>query len=85
MEFAYHVVDVFTTAPLEGNALAVFPDAAGLGTPAMQRVARELNLSETTFVLPAESTPEAIRVRKQILQINLRPRRSEAIEDAQSV
>jgi len=63
MEFAYHVVDVFTTAPLEGNALAVFPDAAGLGTPAMQRVARELNLSETTFVLPAESTPEAIRVR----------------------
>jgi trans-2,3-dihydro-3-hydroxyanthranilate isomerase len=53
MELAYHVVDVFTTTPLEGNPLAVFPDARELETNAMQRIARELNLSETTFVLPA--------------------------------
>ena len=63
MKLAYHVVDVFTTTPLEGNALAVFPDATGVDPATMQRVARELNLSETTFVLPAESTAEATRVR----------------------
>lgn len=63
MELVYHVVDVFTTAPLEGNALAVFPDASGLDSGTMQRIARELNLSETTFILPKESTEEATRVR----------------------
>ncbi len=63
MEFNYHVVDVFTTTPLEGNALAVFPDASGMDGATMQRVARELNLSETTFVLPKESTDDAVRVR----------------------
>ena len=63
MKLTYHVVDVFTTSPLEGNALAVFPDAGDLDSTMMQRIARELNLSETTFVLPAESTPESTRVR----------------------
>jgi trans-2,3-dihydro-3-hydroxyanthranilate isomerase len=63
MEFAYHVVDVFTQVPLEGNPLAVFPDARGLDTVTMQRIARELNLSETTFVLPAESADAVARVR----------------------
>ena len=63
MEYRYHVVDVFTTTALEGNALAVFPDASGMETKMMQRVARELNLSETTFILPAESRNGATRVR----------------------
>lgn len=63
MELAYHVVDVFTTAPLEGNALGVFPDASGLDSGTMQRIARELNLSETTFILPKESIAAATRVR----------------------
>ncbi len=63
MEFAYHVVDVFTTTPMQGNALAVFPDATGMESATMQRVARELNLSETTFVLPQESRDGATRVR----------------------
>jgi trans-2,3-dihydro-3-hydroxyanthranilate isomerase len=49
----YLVVDVFTRAPLEGNGLGVFPDARGLSTEIMQRLARELNLSETVFLLPA--------------------------------
>jgi trans-2,3-dihydro-3-hydroxyanthranilate isomerase len=49
----YVVVDVFTQAPLEGNGLGVFTDARGLSTERMQRLARELNLSETVFLLPA--------------------------------
>lgn len=48
--YPYKVVDVFTRVPLEGNALAVFPDARGIDDPTMQRIARELNLSETVFV-----------------------------------
>ena len=45
-------VDVFTDRPFRGNALAVFPDARGLTTKEMQLLANEMNLSETTFVLP---------------------------------
>ncbi len=46
------VCDVFTSVPLAGNALAVFTDARDLDGGRMQAVARETNLSETTFVLP---------------------------------
>jgi trans-2,3-dihydro-3-hydroxyanthranilate isomerase len=48
----YEVADVFTENPLEGNPVAVFFDANGLEAHDMQRIARELNLSETTFVFP---------------------------------
>jgi trans-2,3-dihydro-3-hydroxyanthranilate isomerase len=48
----YMIVDVFTGAPLEGNPLAVFTDARTITPEQMQRVAREMNLSETVFVLP---------------------------------
>ena len=48
----YAVADVFTENPLEGNPVAVFFDAQGLEAHDMQRIARELNLSETTFVFP---------------------------------
>ena len=48
--FRYRVVDVFTRVPLEGNALAVFPDSRGIDDATMQRIARELNLSETVFI-----------------------------------
>src|SRR5260370_40373388 len=50
--YRYRVVDVFTETPLEGNPLAVFPVAAGLDEATMQGIAKGLNLSETTFVLP---------------------------------
>jgi trans-2,3-dihydro-3-hydroxyanthranilate isomerase len=50
LEFAQ--VDVFAERPLEGNALAIFPDARGLSTAEMQSLARETNLCETTFILP---------------------------------
>jgi len=46
----YQVVDVFTRVPLEGNALAVFPDSHGIDDVMKQRIARELNLSETVFI-----------------------------------
>jgi len=45
-------VDVFTSSPLQGNQLAVFTDGAGLSDRTMQAIAKEMNLSETTFVLP---------------------------------
>jgi trans-2,3-dihydro-3-hydroxyanthranilate isomerase len=47
-------VDVFTQHPLQGNQLAVFTDARGLADVEMQRIAKETNLSETTFVFPDE-------------------------------
>jgi trans-2,3-dihydro-3-hydroxyanthranilate isomerase len=50
---AYTVLDVFTDTPLEGNPLAVFHDGSGVDAHTMQRAARELNLSETVFVLGA--------------------------------
>jgi len=49
---AYVNVDVFTANPLEGNQLAVFTDGSGLTTEQMQRIAKETNYSETTFVVP---------------------------------
>lgn len=51
----YCLVDVFTERPLSGNPLAVFTNAAGVSPELMQRIARETNLSETAFILPAES------------------------------
>jgi trans-2,3-dihydro-3-hydroxyanthranilate isomerase len=55
----YVVVDVFTGTPFEGNQLAVFTDARGLADELMQRLARELNFSETVFVLPPEGPGDA--------------------------
>jgi PhzF family phenazine biosynthesis protein len=52
-------LDVFTRTPLAGNPLAVFTDARGLTDKQMQALAREMNLSETTFILPREPEPEA--------------------------
>ena len=51
-------LDVFAEHPLEGNALAVFPDGRDLSTDEMQRLARETNLSETTFILPRDPAIE---------------------------
>ncbi|HSC70261.1 MAG TPA: PhzF family phenazine biosynthesis protein [Candidatus Methylomirabilis sp.] len=52
MQVAFQQVDVFTDRPFAGNPLCVVPDATGLSTEQMQDIAREMNLSETTFVLP---------------------------------
>lgn len=52
-------LDVFTQSPLAGNPLAVFGDARGLSDSEMQSLAREMNLSETTFILPRDAATEA--------------------------
>ena len=62
----YAQVDVFAEHALEGNMLAIFTDARGLSGAEMQALARETNLSETTFLLPASEAEEAehgVRVR----------------------
>jgi len=58
-EQRYVVVDVFTDVPLQGNQLAVFTDAAALPGETLQPLARELNLSETVYVLAPEQGADA--------------------------
>jgi len=62
-EYRFIQVDVFTDRPFGGNPLAVFPEAEGLTTEEMQRLAREMNLSETTFVLPPQASGADFKVR----------------------
>ncbi len=62
-EYRFIQVDVFTDRPFGGNPLAVFPEAEGLSAEDMQRLAREMNLSETTFVLPPQAAAADFRVR----------------------
>jgi trans-2,3-dihydro-3-hydroxyanthranilate isomerase len=59
----YLVYDVFTETPFGGNPLAVIPDAAGLDAALLQRIAREFNYSETTFVYPPDDPAHTARVR----------------------
>ncbi|WP_342360136.1 PhzF family phenazine biosynthesis protein [Terrarubrum flagellatum] len=61
--YAFETVDVFTDRRFGGNPLAVFTDARGLSDTDMQSLAAEMNLSETTFVLPPENPAHAARVR----------------------
>ena len=55
MSYSYVIADVFTDRAYGGNPLAVLPDAAGLSDAQMQTIAREFNLSETTFVTPGSA------------------------------
>ncbi|MGH9640199.1 MAG: PhzF family phenazine biosynthesis protein, partial [Bryobacteraceae bacterium] len=61
--YRYQVVDVFTERPLEGNPLAVFLEGSVLDEATMQSIARELNLSETVFILPPTGPGFAARLR----------------------
>ena len=56
--FSLVQVDVFSAEPLQGNPLAVVLDARGLSDDQMQALAKETNLSETTFVLPRDPAIE---------------------------
>jgi trans-2,3-dihydro-3-hydroxyanthranilate isomerase len=63
-------VDVFTDRALTGNSLAVFLDGRGLTTDQMQALAREMNLSETTFIVPGDAAAERTRgVRVRIFTV----------------
>ena len=69
-EFAYAQVDVFAEGALEGNMLGIFPDARGLADEEMQALARETNLSETTFLMPRDEATERSRgVRVRIFTV----------------
>ena len=59
MTHRYTVVDAFTDTPLQGNPVAVFFDAGDITAERMQRIAREMNLSEVTFVLSPERGGDA--------------------------
>ena len=63
MKYPFHIVDVFSSTPFGGNQLAVLPDAAGISTEGMQKIAREFNFGETTFVLPKNDPANTCRVR----------------------
>ncbi|MGD8805220.1 MAG: PhzF family phenazine biosynthesis protein [Chloroflexota bacterium] len=62
-KYHFFQIDVFTNQAFGGNPLAVFPDGAGLSSLQMQTIAQEMNLSETTFVLPAEDSEADFKVR----------------------
>ena len=61
--YEFETVDVFTGTRFGGNPLAVFPDARGMDAATMAALAREFNLSETTFVLPPDDPAHRARVR----------------------
>ncbi len=64
MRCAYRIVNVFTVDGdrLSGNPLCVFEDARGLSDAQMQALARQMNLSETTFVLPSDKATARVRI-----------------------
>ena len=62
MKYTFDIVDVFTSTPFGGNQLAVLPDATGISTGGMQKIAREFNFGETAFVLPKDD-PNNPRIR----------------------
>jgi trans-2,3-dihydro-3-hydroxyanthranilate isomerase len=62
-QYRFVQLDVFTDQPFAGNPLAVFPSAEGLEDAAMLKIAREMNLSETVFVLPARDEQTLRRLR----------------------
>ena len=63
MKYPFQIVDVFSSTPFGGNQLAVLPDAVGISAEGMQKIAREFNFGETTFVLPKNDPANTCRVR----------------------
>ncbi|MEH6631489.1 MAG: PhzF family phenazine biosynthesis protein [Halopseudomonas aestusnigri] len=63
MKYPFYIVDVFSSRPFGGNQLAVLPNATGLSTEAMQKIAREFNFAESTFVFPSRDERATAKVR----------------------
>lgn len=63
MQYDFHILDVFSPTAFGGNQLAVLPNAQGITPAGMQKIAREFNFAESTFVLPPEDPSATARVR----------------------
>jgi trans-2,3-dihydro-3-hydroxyanthranilate isomerase len=63
MQYKFYIVDVFSRSPFGGNQLGVLPEASGIASEGMQRIAREFNFAETTFVLPPQNSANTRQVR----------------------
>src|SRR5271156_179952 len=63
MKYPFHLVDVFSATPFGGNQLAILPDATGISTEGMQKIAGEFNFPESTFVLAKNDPANSYRVR----------------------
>lgn len=61
MEYQFYIVDVFSQLAFGGNQLAVLPDASGITTEGMQKIAQEFNFPETTFVLPPKAAKTPVK------------------------
>jgi trans-2,3-dihydro-3-hydroxyanthranilate isomerase len=61
-KYEFYQLDVFTDKAFAGNPLAVFPEGGALSAEEMQQIAREMNLSETVFVLPSEKALRRLRI-----------------------
>lgn len=61
-EYEFYQLDVFTDNRFDGNPLAVFPEASGISEDDMQKIAAEMNLSETVFVLASEKALKRLRI-----------------------
>lgn len=71
--YAFRTLDVFTSRPFGGNPLAIFPNARGLDSGAMQAIATEFNLSETVFFMPPPAGSEAIATVRIFTPVNELP------------
>src|SRR4029079_16142889 len=60
--YRYLQLDVFTDTPFEGNLLAVFPEPDGLSAEMMQTITREMNFSESTFILSKQASGAKMRI-----------------------
>lgn len=60
--YIFYQLDVFTETAFSGNPLAVFPEAVGIGETEMQKIANEMNLSETVFVFPSDKAARRLRI-----------------------
>src|SRR5260221_4207375 len=60
--YRFRIVNVFAGAPLTGNPLCVFEDGRGLDDATLQALARQFNLSETTFILPSQRAAARVRI-----------------------
>ena len=69
--YEFYQLDVFTNQAFAGNPLAVFPEAEGLTDEEMQKIAREMNLSETVFVLPSEKALRRLRIFTPVRELPL--------------